>query len=289
MAGDALAAFRGNFDAEGAAWRGPRDGQVTLTRDRIVLDDGTEQVTVPLQAVFDVNPGAQPQVFDALGGVPITVAYDSDGERTVAAIAGKEETIRKFTTALFKTILDDTWVTLKHPARRGGRVTDASFEPGMLSLSARGVTVDTEEGTVGIETASVVGFTRQKQAVDGEQRPTLVIRHVSDGTAVTTDVAMESARDLSLLGRYLRRHYDELVAAIRELSLSAVEIRALVTIYTTGDEVGVADVLGLVKGQRKQLFTALGEKSLIRSGADGVELTTRGQVVVNHYIDEVNS
>lgn len=289
MSGDALAAFRGNFDAEGAAWRGPRGGQVTLTRDRIVLDDGDEQVTVPLQAVFDINPGAQPQVFDTLSGVPITVAYELDGERTVAAIAGKEGTVRKFVTALFRTMLDDTLVYVEHPARRGGRVTDATFERGMLSLATAGVTVDTEGGTVAIETAGVVGFSRQEQAVDGDQRPTLVVRHVSDGTAVTTYVAMESARDLSLLGRYLRRHYDELVAAIRDLSLSAVEIRALVTIYTTGDDVGVADVLGLVKGQRKQLFTALGEKSLIRSGADGIELTTRGQVVVNHYIDEVNS
>jgi hypothetical protein len=48
-------------------------------------------------------------------------------------------------------------------------------------------------------------------------------------------------------------------------------------------------VLGLVKGQQKQLFDALVEKSLVRPGEDGPELTTRGQVVVNHYIDDVNT
>jgi helix-turn-helix protein len=285
---DALAAFRGTFDAERAEWRGPREGTVRLTRDRLVLDDGDESVTVPLQTVFDINPGSQPQVFDPLGGAPVTVAYELDGERTVAAVGGKEETIRKFTTAIFKTILDDTLVYLKHPARRGGRVTGAPFQPGMLSLSNRGVTVDVDGSTVGIETANVVGFSRQQQSVDGTERPTLVIRHMASGTAVTTYAAMESARELSLLGRYLRRHYDELVAAVRDLSLSRVEIRALVTIYTTGG-VSVGEVLGLVEGQRKQLFDALLEKSLVRPGENGPELTTRGQVVVNHYIEEINT
>lgn len=289
MTGEALAAFRGNFDAERGEWRGPREGQISLTRERILLADGDQSVTIPLQTVFDVNPGSQPQVFDPLGGVPLTVAYELDGERAVAAIAGKEETIRKFTTAVFKTLLDDTLVHLKHPARRGGRVTGASFEPGILSLASAGVTVDVDGRTVAIETAGVVGFSRQEQTVDGSERPTLVVRHMDSGTAVTTLAAMESARELSLLGRYLRRHYDELVAAVRDLSLSRVEIRALVTIYTTGPGIAVGDVLGLVEGQQKQLFDALLEKSLIQPGESGPELTTRGQVVVNHYIDEVNT
>jgi len=288
MTSETLAAFQGRFDAERASWRGPREGRITLTRERVVLDDGEESVSIPLQAVFDVNPGSQPQVFDPLGGHVLTVAHELDGERTVAAIAGKPETIRKFTTAIFKTLLDDTLVYLKHPARRGGRVTEATFEPGILSLARGGVTVDADGRTVPIETASVVGFSRQQQSVDGTERPTLVVRHMESSTAVTTYAATESARDLSLLGRYLRRHYDELVASVRNLSLSRVEIRALVTVYTTGNNVAVGDVLGLVEGQKKQLFDALLEKSLICSGG-GVELTTRGQVVVNHYIDEINS
>lgn len=287
MAGDTLAQFRGTFDDERAEWRGPREGSVTLTRDRLVLDDGEQSVTIPLQAIFDINPGSQPQVFDPLGGPALTVAYEAD-ERRVAAVAGKTETIRKFTTAIFKTVLDDTIVLLKHPARRGGRVTNATFEPGMLSLAAGGVVVDTDSRTVRIETASVVGFGRQRTSVDGTERPTLVVRHMDAGTAMTTHVATESDRQLSLLGRYLRRQYDDLLASVRNLSLSRVEIRALVTIYTATD-VAVADVLGLVEGQRTQLFDALLEKSLIRPEDGRPELTTRGQVVVNHYIDEVNS
>jgi len=289
MGGDALAAFRANFDAERAQWRGSREGTVTLTRERIVLDDGDESVTIPLQAVFDVNPGSRPQVFDPLGGASVTVAYEIDGERTVAAIGGKEETMRKFTTALFKTLLDDTLVHLKHPARRGGRVTGASFQPGILSLASKGVAINADSGTVSIETAAVVGFSLQEQSVDGTDRPTLVIRHMESGTAVTTYAATDSTRELSLLGRYLRRHYDELVAAVRDLSLAGVEIRALVTLYTTGGDVSVGSVLGLTESQQKQLFESLLGKALITSGGAGVTLTTRGQVVVNHYIDEVNT
>jgi helix-turn-helix protein len=289
MAGDVLAQFRGNVDAERADWRGPRDAKVALTRDRLALHDGEESVTIPLQSVFDVNPGSRPQVFDPLGGVPITIAYELDGERTAAAVAGKEETIRKFTTALFKTMLDDTLVRLNHPARRGGRVTGQSFEPGILSLASQGVTVDADGRTVPVETAAVVDFSRQSQDVDGTEMPTLVVRHMVDGAAVTTCAATGTGRELSLLGRYLRREYDGLVSSVQSLSLSRVEIRALVTLYTTGGRVAIEDVLGLLDEQKRQLYEALSEKALIQSGKEGPELTTRGQVVVNHYIDEVNT
>jgi helix-turn-helix protein len=123
----------------------------------------------------------------------------------VAALGAERSIVEKFIPAVFKTILNDTLVKIKHPARRGGRVTDADFESALLSVARSAVTFDTDGRQVTIPNEAVIGFSRTQQDFDGVERRTLVVRHIEDGTATTTLVLTESPRTLSLLGRYPRR------------------------------------------------------------------------------------
>ena len=286
MSNETLAKFRGAVAAEAPGWEEPRRGQIVLRREQLVLAAEGQQFPISLSAVFDVNTGSRPQTFGPVSGVPVTVAYDDGEGKRVALIGAKAEYVEKFEPAVFKTILTDTWMSVKHPARRGGRVTDATFRPALLSVSKSGVRFDTDSGAVRIDTAAVVGFGRQKQTVDGTEQFALVVRHIADGAAVTTAATADSARTLSLLGRYLRRRYDELLAALSELSLSEPELEVLVTLYSTSQAgVDISDVLDVSADRLSGILNSLHERSLVEPGRDGPALTTMGRVVVNQYSD----
>ncbi|MFC7026687.1 CheF family chemotaxis protein [Halomicroarcula sp. GCM10025710] len=190
-----LADFTGTFAAETPAWDGPVDGRILLGKGQLVLAAGDDDtVRIPLDSVFDVSVGSTPNFFDPMPGTPVTVAYRERDNRLAVAVAADEGTIEKFVTVLYKAMLNGTDVTLKHPAKVGGRVTDAEFKGGLLSLQTGAVEFDTDEGPVTIPLDSVIDFDRMERAVDGTTRPVLVVSHMDGGTALTTLAAIDSNR-----------------------------------------------------------------------------------------------
>lgn len=285
-----LADFAGGFNAETADWEGNASGRVLLGEQQLVLarsDD--ETVTIPLSAVFDINFDSRPRIFDPLPGTPVTVAYEHDGRRAVAVVASEDGAAEKFYTVLFKAVLNGTAVVIKHPARKGGRVTDVPFHSGTLALSNGGVRFATDGGAVSVDPAAVTSFDREKRQVNGEERPVFVVRHMEEGTAITTLAATDSSRMLSLLGRYLRRHYDQLMSSLSGLSLSETEVEVLVAVYSMAPDVRtLADMLDTGPSGVKRLVQSLHRDGLLRPAGGRPALTTRGQVVVNRYMDRVN-
>jgi len=75
------------------------------------------------------------------------------------------------------------------------------------------------DGSFTVDLTTVSDFERTTRDIGGRSRPVLVVRHMQDGTAITTEAALASSRKMSILGRYLRREY----SALMEL-LSTVEL-----------------------------------------------------------------
>lgn len=286
-----LADFTGYFDVAAEGWDDPVEGRIVLGEDRLVLaasDD--ERVTIPLTAVFDVATGNQAAFADPMPGSPVTVAYERGTSRTTAVIAAGETTVGKFTVVLFKALLNGTPVTIKHPAKIGGRVLDTPFKGGLLTLESGGVVFDTDEGPVSVPLSSIVDFDRETRTVDGTDRPVLIVVHVDNGEALTTIAATDSPRKLSILGRYLRRTYDRVLESLQEITLSEPETETLTTLYSTGDmDISLTSVLGEKPRTVKRLLHALHQKGLIESGEHNPVLTAKGQIVVNQYLERVNS
>lgn len=285
-----LADFTARFDAETDQFTTPTKGRIILGSDRLVFAASeSEKLTIPLSSVIDIVIGSVPQVFDPLPGTPITIAVKRDGTHQTLLVAADETTINKFTTVLFKTILNGTDVTIKHPAKLGGRVLDTDFRGGILGIETGAVRIETDEGPIIIGLDAVIDFDRKTRAVGGRDQPVVVVDHMHTGEAMTTVVAMESSRLLAILGRFLRREYEKQIEALRDLSLSGGETEVLTTIYSTGDEnISLAGVLGIEPDQVKRLLHALHRKDLIESGDNGPVLTSKGQVVVNQYLERVN-
>ncbi|QCC50930.1 CheF family chemotaxis protein [Halapricum salinum] len=286
-----LADFPGRFSVAGSERDGPAEGRIVLGEDRLVLAASEDdRVTIPLSAVFDVVSGNEAAMLDAIPGTPVTVAYENETSRTTAVVAAEEATIGKFTTVLFKALLNGTRVTLQHPAKVGGRVLDTAFKGGLLTLKSGGVVFDTDEGPVTIPLSSIVDFDRETRAVDGTDRPVLVVSHVDTGEALTTLAATDSPRKLSILGRYLRQTYDTVLESLQQLSLSEPETETLATLYSAGDmDVSLTSVLDEGPQTVKRILHALHQKGLIESGENAPVLTAKGQIVVNQYLERVNS
>lgn len=285
-----LADFAGNVSVDSREWDPFVEGRIILGEDRLVLAaDENDKLTVPLSAIFDITVGSLPTAFDPMPGTPVVVAFEADGQRQAAAVSSEEGTVEKFVTVLFKAILNGTSVTLKHPAKVGGRVMDTEFRGSLLNLQSGGVVFDTEEGPLEIPLDGIIDFGRETRAVDGTERPVLVVSHVDGGEALTTVAAVDSARKLSILGRYLRRTYDRVRESISQLTLSEAETETLTTLYSAGDVgLSLSSVLDSDPSRVKKLLHSLHSKGLIESEDGGPVLTAKGQIVVTQYLERVN-
>lgn len=286
-----LADFVAYVFVETEEWDGPQKGRVLVNETQLVVAIDEDQKTViSLDTIFDINIGHKPQFVDSMPGTPVTVGFTAENTRATAVVSTDEQTSEKFRAVIFKAILNGTYTMLKHPAKVGGRVLDTEFEASLLALQSGSVSFDTDEGPLQISLDSVIDFSRETRTVDGDERLVLVVSHVDTGEAMTTVAAMDSARKLSLLGRYMRRRYQRVINSLEQLTLSEQETEVLTTLYSVGDsDISLPGVLGLEPKMVKQLLTSLHENGLIESGDHGPVLTARGQIVVNQYLERVNA
>jgi len=180
-----------------------------------VLAADERKVTIPLSSIFDVAVGHVPQGLGEFFSATVTVACERSDSRIVAAVAAGDDKIEKFTTVLFKALLNGTDMTVR-PARVGGRVT---------------------------------GFERLAREVNGTEQSVLAVRHMPNGQAMTTLAATQSGRKMSILGRYLRLEYSDLMSDLEDVELAAEQVETLVAIYSTGPAVSLAAVLDMEASQ----------------------------------------
>ncbi len=290
MPDSVLADFVGTFFTETDGGDDPEKGRVLLNDSQIVLVGADDETRIRTSDVFDVNVGTAPRDIGPFPGTPVTIAYQPGSKRVVAVIASEESTIDKFQAVLFNALLSETQVLVKHPARVGGRVTDAAFQPAKIALSGGTLSFRTNSETIRIDHTAVIDFSRTPREIDGKTRTALSVKHVHEGTGQTTHVATATPRTSSLLGRYLRRRYDQLVESLDDVTLSKRDIEALTTIYTVGGSPKrLVSVLNDDPASVKRLVSTLESGGLVAADDGGLDLTTKGQVVVNHYMARINS
>lgn len=267
----------------------PTTARIVLSRKRLVIADDDTRTTIPISNVVDVIVGNVPPDLQGLFDATITVGYETEnGAVETVLIESSEETIDKFRTVLFKCLLNGTKAIVKHPARVGGRVTDSPVRKAKLSITPERVTFRTKGGSFNIDITEVIGFERTERSPDGTSRPTLLIRHSSDGEVRTTLASPLSSRRLNLLGRFLRIEYGTLLKEVSDIDLNEPEKRLLVTIYATGGDIDFANVLDGDAARATNVVNNLREKELILENSSGISLTTHGQIIVNQRLEDVN-
>lgn len=288
MSESILADFVGRFMVNTHPDADLEPGRVLMNQSQLLLVAEDDRMKIPLEDVFDVNVGTVPSEISDFFGHPVTLGFTYLGDRHVAVITAEPEEIQDFTGSLFKAILDRTTAWVKHPARIGGRVTDSSPETASLLLGTRRLKFADLDEPIEIDLEDVTHFERAQRSVRGQTRSILRVRHMEGGSSVTTETLVENERKMSLLGRYLRLEYRELMEEVRDMDLGDGEMELLVALYSGGDDTDLARMLGESTNTITMRLNDLTEKGLITDAGSDTALTPRGRLLVGQEIEAVN-
>lgn len=284
-----VADFVGRVHAASLQTDEPVTGRVLLSQKRLVLatDDGKE--TIPLARVFDVVVGSVPGDLRSFFNDSVTVAYDRDGSRRSALVEGEPEDMDRFVRLLFKLLLRNVTVTVRHPAKVGGRVTDATDHRASVSVSPGEIRFDDCPEPFTVDLSAVIDYERTDRTLGGKKRPALVFRHVADDRTVTSITTVPNERALNILGRYIKIEYDEAMEDLDSFDPTEEQMEILVSIYSAGGEANIADVVTGDVTQTSMILDSLREAGLVADGESGTTLTRKGQMIVSSYLESVNA
>lgn len=289
MSESVVADFVGRFYTDDVEGGEPVTGRVLLSRKRLVLAHDSGKTTVPLSSVFDVTAGFVPNELEEFFDDTVTVAFESAGQKRVAVVEGKGGTVDRFTRILFRVLLNGTTVTVKHPARVGGRVTDASAQQAKLSLKKGAVKFAGRSDSFTVDLSTVSDIQRTTRSVGGTQRAVLEISHVVDGSALVSVVAVPSNRKTNIFGRFVRLEYSDVQAEVSELTHTEEELEALVALYSTGGSANLGTLLDADPAQITMVLNSLREDGLVRDGDGETKLTPKGRVAVTTHLERINA
>lgn len=193
------------LEAESEPQHAPAEGHVSVSDRELRLATEASEITVPLSAVVDIRVGDVPDVLGPVppGRVPVTLAFERDGELSVALVATEKPVAKKFTLRLVKAILDGKTLRIRHPARIGDASPDTSFERATLDLSADAMRFGTAQNAH-IETDNVTAFERTHRRIDGVDKQVIAIEFVRDDTLYRSLLQPRDSQTAFILGRYLQ-------------------------------------------------------------------------------------
>lgn len=265
----------------------PVHGRVLMNREQVVIVTADDRTSFPIDGVFDLAYGSAPKEMRRFFEDTVTIAYKAGGQKRVAFVEGADDVVERFTNLLFKAILNDTPVTVKHPAKVGGRVTDASFRRAVLFLSPPAVRFKSDDPLT-IDVSTVSHFERVQRKIGDDERSVLSVRHAERGEVMTTETGIGSERKMNVLGRFLRTEYTQLREELEDVSLSEEEIEAMVGLYSGATEGSLAGMLGVDASRVTYLLNTLVEKGLLEESASGMELSSIGTLAVGEHLEDVN-
>jgi helix-turn-helix protein len=105
-----------------------------------------------------------------------------------------------------------------------------------------------------------------------------------------TMAATDSTRKMSILGRYLRLEYSDLMTELKDVELTDDKKEVLIALYSGagGEGMSLATVVGKEASQVTMVLNELEEDGLVVDSTDGTKLTPKGTVVVNNHLEDVN-
>lgn len=193
------------FEAESENQQDPTEGSVSVSDQELILADDVGEIRFSLSAVTDIRVGHVPEILGPVppGRMPVTLAFSTEDDLSVALVANRKPVARKFTLRLVKTILDGNTVRVRHPARIGESTPETSFERGTLNLTAERMSFNTAQNAH-IATENVTAFEQTHDDINGVEQELIAIDFVRDDTPFRSLLQPSDSQMTSILGRYLQ-------------------------------------------------------------------------------------
>lgn len=259
--------------------------------DELRVENGEWPLAIEQSDIFDLRIGSSPQVAaEFFTGTVLTVGFDRGDSREVMFVDGTERTLEKYAGLLYRWLLDDTEVAVRHPAEVGGRVTGETFDIGTLRVTPGKVGCTGISYPFGIGLDTIVHLSRSEGELLGDRRPMITVQYVRDGMVVSLELSVNSRRKQHLLGRHLRQEYDDIRGTVRQLDIPKPAVRTLYKLYSLRGAATPSALFGGPSGASVNVLRGLKKAGLVRITDDGqVGLTSRGWILVADHVDTTAS
>lgn len=241
-------------------------GRFILSDRRLIIVGNGGKRTIPLSEIdtigdrFDVN-----QAIATVSGY-VSLQLGSD----VILVSPNEES--NFRTALHKALLDREVILVKHPAVRGGVVTDAGWQKARLSIESDAVNLALQSGSlVTIDRDDIGTVERTEKTVKSDTRPVIDVEHSEEGTSLRTYLS-GTERHCSIIETVLEEGARQ---NRTELDLSKNEKEVLVALYSGVAPFDIPDFLGLPVEDVEETFERLVDLEVLE------EIRIRREVALN--------
>lgn len=288
MSETVIADFVARFTVGSADNPKPVEGRIVLSHNGIAFAAPDSKRTIPISAIVDIAVGYVPEEMEAFFKDTLTLAFEHEGERSVIVIEANTDEVSKFKNLLFKARLNGATVTVKHPARIGGRVTNQKFHTGTLGIKNGGVKFREIPNSCSVELTAITHFQKDERNVSGKTHTVLTLRHEYKGQIITSEFALASNIEVKLLTRYLRSEYKALVEEAKSVDLSDEELETLFSIYTGTDPQTLSRILGSDMNYITQVLESLHQRGLIVVSGDELSATTLGRLIVTERYKRIN-
>ncbi|GGN99218.1 MULTISPECIES: CheF family chemotaxis protein [Haloarcula] len=254
-------------------------GRILLSNKRLVLATNDGKRTIPLSKLTSVTAS---QMNQSLAQVDSYVKLQAGRDVTLVSATAEE-----FQEELYRALLDQIVVLVKHPAVEGGVVQDTGWEKARLKLD------DENEDTLNLAIASGtfveldiddVGTVEAKQKeIRGAERPLLEVEHTIDGTSVETHIS-GGRRHVSLIEGLVRQ--GEQRNAADDVDLEPEETQVLMALYSGISPFKIPDFVGMDVEEVEDVYDRLIEADIlepVRTRRE-IELEARGRSIAGDAI-----
>lgn len=276
-----IADFQGQFaqfikdgNRVGGSWI---RGRILLSNRRLILVGNEGKRVIPLSEIDAI--GDRQEGVELLTGVPnyISIRFDDD----VLLVAAPES----FEVDLYRALLDQRVILVRHPAVSGGVVQDTTWTKGQLKVESERLTVAMADGNlVEISFGDVGSITVGERTVVEEKRQVIEVEHTEEGTSVQTYLS-GSSQQCSVMESLLR--LDDAEDA-EPIDLDDEEREVLMALYSGVSSFEVEDFLDMEVDQVEEIFDRLIEHGVIEEVRTRreVSLKPRGRSLASEAMNE---
>jgi len=256
-------------------------GRILLSNKRLILAGNDGKRTIPLSKITNVS--GRYDVNQTVARVSNYVSLEF-GKNVILVSANTEET-EEFETNIFRALLDQTVLLVKHPAVKGGVVQSTNWEKARIKIQSDELDIAVASGTfVQVELDDVGSVEVAKRTVNDETQTVLEVEHTEGDVSVQTYLSGER-RKCSLVGSLLRKGEEQSKTAAE---LDQTEKRVLMALYSGVSSFEIPDFLGMDVDRVEEIFDRLIELDIldeIRKRRE-VSLKTRGRNIASEAINE---
>jgi len=258
------------------------NGRILLSNKRIVLAGNDGKRNLPLSEVQSLS--GRYDVNQTVAQVGDYVSIRMSNESVVLVSLG--DNTETFESKLYGALLDQTELQVKHPAVKGGVVTDEEFERARIKVDEEELSVAMSNGSfVSVELDDVGSAEAASLDVGGEKKPVLKVEHTVDqDTSVQTYFATDT-HTASILESLLTKEAEKSQGSVE---LSETEKRVLMALYSGVSSFEIPDFLGMDVDEVEEIFERLIEVDVLEEVRKRREVTmkTRGRNIASEAINE---